>query len=273
MLIKDRYEELALARETFEKVYVGPIITEREMSDKFSNDISAKDKIIFEGYPLGIFAEDRFNIENVEDIDMEKAFEYINAINDEKDLLDRKKNWEKQRAERGFSDKDVWDISYWFLTVMPEMLTQFRDNMTGVPASISVKALNRSVKHRDKEDDINKAKWEEIIDRMIFLLKEMDEETCSMKNVYEKEVVAAEKEFESKYGMFGCNFEKLNNIKHDDSSPGKRIYFYHDDPDHPEWKVLSAKSMYQDLMISNYRDKCREEFFNLFSQWFWDLWD
>lgn len=175
----------------------------------------------------------------------------------------------KQRYEKGYSDSDVNNLAYWFIDIMSKMLTQFRDNLTGYPTSIFYPDMPHAVSERGDEEGL--IEWKKIIDRMIFLLQEMDEDTCSYKNKYEEEVDKAHKEFDDKYGFFGKNFEKINGIE-SENKEFKRAYFYYDDPEHPEWKELHYDWLLEEKNIRYYRDKCREEFFSLFSKHFWLLW-
>ncbi|MBR5428237.1 MAG: hypothetical protein IK118_07805, partial [Clostridia bacterium] len=49
-----------------------------------------------------------------------------------RDLRTRRK-WAKQRAKRGFCDRDLWAIDTWFIEIMPEMLEALADRATGYP--------------------------------------------------------------------------------------------------------------------------------------------
>ena len=69
--------------------------------------------------------------------------------------------WKFQRAFRGFSDGDTWDIDLWFLTTMKSMLQQFIDNTHGFP-----------IEFTEKE-------WKAYVNHMIYLRDEMDEEMRS----------------------------------------------------------------------------------------------
>lgn len=109
-----------------------------------------------------------------------------------------------QRASRGWADCDAWNIDTWFLKVMPQILQHLKDNMYTHPVTIT------------------EAEWNSILGTMIFLLSEMDEDTCSQKN---------------------------------DASYTSDNFFD------------------RERELSNYRNHCKDEFFKLFSKYFWDLWD
>ena len=41
-----------------------------------------------------------------------------------------------QRIQKGYCDKDVWDLDYWFELVIPDMLQDLRDVHIGYPTSL-----------------------------------------------------------------------------------------------------------------------------------------
>lgn len=89
--------------------------------------------------------------------------------------IHRKIKWKIQRANRGFSDYDTWDIDMWFIKTMKAMLEYFVENTIGAP-----------VRYGWTEENCHE-EWRKYIKRMIFLLDEMDEDKCSYKNPYEEE--------------------------------------------------------------------------------------
>lgn len=103
--------------------------------------------------------------------------------------------WWLQRSKRGWAEYDAWNIDVWFMETMESMLTYYRRHHVGYPPDLSAE------------------RWDEIIDRMIFLLKEMQKD----------------------------DFE--------------------------------AGSI--DGIMSSYdkRNNCKDEFFELFSKYFYSLWD
>lgn len=38
-----------------------------------------------------------------------------------------------QRIVKGYCDKDLWNIDYWFMRVVPDMLQRFKDTKHGSP--------------------------------------------------------------------------------------------------------------------------------------------
>ena len=123
---------------------------------------------------------------------------------------------------------------------MPRMLEELKRTRHGNPV------VNKGDEGNDEA--LTKA-WDEILDRMIFLLREASEETCKRKNPYEAEYHKASEEFESKYGRLG---EKLQT---------------------EEDKKISQKYRDEDTKLHEYRRQCKNEAIELFSKYFYDLWD
>lgn len=143
--------------------------------------------------------------------------------------------WRMQRANRGFSDKDVWDIDVWFLDVMPKMLTQLKETTHSAPLLPNT------------DQDTCHEEWGKILDRMIFLLHEMDEDKCSFKNKYEKEY------FEYLDKKFP---DHLNDEEFDE-----------------QYKELRENYFRQEKIKAIHMDLRKTEFFDMFSRYFRDLWD
>lgn len=120
-------------------------------------------------------------------------------------LIRKFKDWKfdrkmaKQRAKKGYCDLDVWNINDFIETTLVKMLKEFIKENNGYPPELTPN------------------EWDNILNRMIFLLTEMNEETCSKQ------------------------------IKLGDSS---KKY----------------------LEVARYRDKCKNEFYNLLKKWHWALW-
>lgn len=67
-----------------------------------------------------------------------------------------------QRFKKGYCDLDVWNINTFIEEKLVAILKEYRERHIGYPISI------------EQEE------WDETIDRMIFLLTEMNEYTCSL---------------------------------------------------------------------------------------------
>lgn len=108
---------------------------------------------------------------------------------------------------------------------------------------------------------------------MIFLLQEMDEDTCSYKNTYEDEVMKSYDEFWNKYGTFGDGLKTEEEIAKEKEQGNYRMLFPSDEPEREDIKNLFKKYYEEDRKINEYREKCKNEFFDLLSKYFWALWD
>lgn len=176
----------------------------------------------------------------------------------------------KQRYERGYADIDVWNMYDWFLKTVKPMLMQYRKNHIGSPASLGENYKNEEgIWVNDKCHD----EWNVILDRMIFLLNEMDEDTCSMVNPFQEDVEKAHDEFSEKYGVFGDGLKSGEEKEKEKTSGDIRIYFPTDEPGRDDVKQLFADYHNAENAIAEYRNRCKDEFFELFNKYFWDLWD
>ncbi len=102
-------------------------------------------------------------------------------------------------------------------------------------------------------------RWDDLLERMIFLLGEMDERTCTQTNPYEEEY-----------------FEALTILMKDgvrELPDGSVSHVYRAPGDQPEYADMAGKYRAREKELSDYRQTCKTEFFELFSRWFYDLWD
>lgn len=177
------------------------------------------------------------------------------------------KKFARQRIKRGFADIDVWSIDGWFMDIMPKMLTQLRKTHVGSPASLGKNYYDENGILRN---DTCHEEWNKILDRMIFLLQEMNEDTCKKKNPYEEEYMKQWDVFEKEYGFFG---EKLLTDEEKETAKQTGNTRWHMMNELPENQELSKKYLEEEKKLFTYRDECKNEFFELFSKYFWNLWD
>lgn len=141
-----------------------------------------------------------------------------------------------QRITKGYCDKDLWNIDGWFMDIMPNMLCQFKETRHGSPGVLGTEYV-------DADgiicNDTCHEEWDKILDEMIFLFREMNEETCKKKNPYEKVL----DEFKKKYG------------KND------------------EYREVENNYYEAEKELEEYRKNCKNRAFELFSKWFHYLWD
>lgn len=62
--------------------------------------------------------------------------------------------YSRQRARKGYSDYDVWDIDYWFLSTAPKMLHELADKTYSIPLNLSEEewkmTLNTMAEHFER---------------------------------------------------------------------------------------------------------------------------
>jgi len=174
-----------------------------------------------------------------------------------------------QRIWKGYCSRDIYSIYDWFLGIMPAMLEEFRDDLHGcpeMPGSISQRLM---VDEEDRESDAMQ-NWIAVLNRMIFLLRETEEETCSRKNPYEGEYFRAWEEFDQKYKP---DQEEENQPKGRFGGRSKKIRCLHFPEEAEEYRELAGKYRNAETELAQYRMDCKNEAMELFSKWFYDLWD
>ena len=185
-----------------------------------------------------------------------------------------KEFYAKQRAENGFCDCDVWHIAYWFYNTISPMLKQLAEK--GISYAELDEKGNRtfSDNHTKEESTVLAKRWKDTLLHMAFLADEMDDDKCSMKNPYKDERDRVYETFEKEYGSMG---QKLRTEEEAKTEEELEIYCKRgpeDDPIHgKEYKKVLDKYSAYNHKISRYKNKCKNEFFRLFSKHFWDLWD
>ena len=101
-----------------------------------------------------------------------------------------------QRIWKGYCDYDLYSIYEWFRRIMPPMLENFKDNLHGYPSSFyDISSSEAEEDKSDKADETDETSkidkgmkvWQNTLDKMIFLFRESDRETCSHQNPYEEE--------------------------------------------------------------------------------------
>ena len=173
-----------------------------------------------------------------------------------------------QRIWRGYCDYDIFAIDDWFLGLMPTMLEDFRDHLHGCPVApdqISHPVFLDNEEKNSKDNELMN-EWRGVLNRMIFLLREANEETCKHENQYYDQYCKAEEEFEEKYGRFG---KKLL-TEEEKKGPGIR---WHMMDEIAEYKPIHDLYFDEEKKLEAYRKECKEEAMALFNKWFYDLWD
>ncbi len=171
-----------------------------------------------------------------------------------------------QRIRKGYCYKDLWEIDTWFLSIIPEMIREFKENSNGFNCMIE------ECTDRDGEycEEKCRDKWDAMLDRMAFLFREANEMTCTRKNPYEDEYSKCWDEFNEKYGLFGEKLKTREALLEEEKTGCSRAYTLANVPEYAE-KV--RKYLEEDKTLWRYRDHCKDEAFALFVKYFWTLWD
>ena len=158
--------------------------------------------------------------------------------------------WAHQRIWKGYCDYDLYSIYDWFLEIMPCMLEEYKTNRHGSSVSKNTQLLPMTDEERDLAIH---AEWDKTLDRMIFMLREMDEHENPYTDEYMKMML--------KY--------REGPTEHADGSVS---YHYNDITDSKDAE-LSKKYHDEIKRIDAYRNDCKKIFFDEFSEHFYDLWD
>ena len=165
--------------------------------------------------------------------------------------------WSHQRIWKGYCDYDLFSIDSWFMKVMPRMLREFKETRHGSPVAINNPSQAVFLDDEERNQTVHN-EWDKILDRMIFLLGEMDEYSCSQQNSF------ADEYFEV--------IEKL--LQYPETRPdGSSSYRFPDLKEYPEYKELDENYHSEEKRLAQYRLDCKRVFFELFSTHFYDLWD
>lgn len=177
--------------------------------------------------------------------------------------LKRTLKYSKQRITKGYCSKDVHDMTLYLDNIIYNMLVEFRTKHNSSPGYLS------TVNEDGTLSDDGSKKWNEILDTMIYLLKESNEDTCSMVNPYKEDYENTLNKFTEKYGMFGEKLLTEEEIKEKEKTGNVRL---HTMTEIPENKEIWDKYFEKEKEIEKYRKRCRKNFFMIFEKCFDDLW-
>ncbi|MBR2788161.1 MAG: hypothetical protein IKD94_03260 [Erysipelotrichaceae bacterium] len=179
-----------------------------------------------------------------------------------------KKRWKEEEYEdelrmqkyaRGYSNRDVYNLCYEFPRTMSKILKDFKKKKCSYwPLDEDFHRI--SDERASEKEDVYVSRADQLLDRMIFLLNEMDEEKCSMKNIYRKEYRRMMDKHAKSQGftdIYDYMMTDPANRNSDYNEEEKRIWENYLDYEHK---------------IGKHREDCKNEFFDLFKEHFFDLW-
>lgn len=188
----------------------------------------------------------------------------------------------KQRANRGFSDYDVFEINTWFLKIVPEMVTELIKNNKGVPNFLIEKYLDDNHLNKLELTDEQYSKmldecfkeWTSILLEIKITFYEARKETCSYKNKYEEEYQKACDDYLNKYGWNGC---KIKNNPYITYNPDGSEYYYNINNPYLMENIDQYKDIYklyhvEERKIEYYINEAKKAALEMFVQYFDDLW-
>ena len=123
-------------------------------------------------------------------------------------------------------------------------------------------------------DKICDQKWNETLDRMIFLLSEMNDDTCTMKNPYVDEWWSYHERFDEKYPRAAEQLKTAEELAEERKNDYSISVGPERDPEFgKEYEEISDRMLEYSRKIDKYQDECKDEFMELFGKYFWNLWD
>ena len=108
----------------------------------------------------------------------------------------------KKFKKKGYSEVAEWETFTWFISVMKQILTYYRDHRAGTPFVLEDENI---IFNNEKQTARNEAFYDSILNKMLDLLEKMDENNyyreLDLKEISEKQEEAKNKFFElfSKY--------------------------------------------------------------------------
>lgn len=197
----------------------------------------------------------------------------------------------KQRRKKGYADCDCWGMYYWFSDTFAKMILRLRDMKNGYPDlpfeevenfplqwvnetahelnKIKVKAgYDEGVLLDDKFD-----RWQLILSRIAWCLQQASDEITDIENEYQEEYnrqVWGENAFSDNKKSFKQWWAEHTEVSSVDEKGKPKLYTLKtNEPD----EEIREKFWNREKEIAEYREKCKDEAFDLLKKYFYNLWD
>lgn len=197
----------------------------------------------------------------------------------------------KQRKKKGYADCDCWGLYYWLGATLPKMILRLRDFKHGAPElkfeevetfplDWLIPEIEKKQKEYDESDDDEGFdlysifdRWYLILTRIAFCLQQSNEEITEIPNEYSEEY---DRQI---WGNRLDDLDKksvkdwLNSIfkvkEYDEKGKPKTYELVTNEPD----KEIEEKYYQREKEIFQYREKMKDEAFDLIKKYFYALWD
>ncbi len=189
-----------------------------------------------------------------------------------------KLKYKNQRARRGFSDFDVFEIDTWFIRIIPKMQKELKKNVVkiGISPNIFREEFYELNKDRincskgdllilghlidesleNEMDNYAHNRWIEELDKMIVLFTEANEETCSMKKPYKRAYTTS---------LHRTSLKELKAKKEEIEYKMSKKSIEHREK-------ISKLYIEEENKRLEYIDKCKKEALDMFVKYFDQLW-
>lgn len=116
-------------------------------------------------------------------------------------------------------------------------------------------------------EDTCHEEWNCILDKMIFLWREAEKDTCSQKNPFDEAHSKAMDEFTERFGLFGNKLQTEKELEENRKRGGGGTIHFMDEL--PEYKEISDKYREEEKRLEEYRRKCKDEAIDMLKQYFY----
>lgn len=193
----------------------------------------------------------------------------------------------KQRYKKGYADCDVWGMNYWLGETFAKMIRRLEQMKHGCPMT-DFKEVNNFpidwVEKQKMEIDIQNEKdgyecfdlfsdfsrWQLILRRIAWCLEQTNDEITDIENEYYEEYNRQSWGEEPEKESFKEWWNRHFVVEETDKKGNPKLWRMVERKADEE---LERKYFDREKEISQYRDDCKNEAFDLLKEYFWALWD